>query len=100
MNVYEHIGHISIDKCAARQMCIINFTKHSFVLDCGNVTVTNGQFEAPSGTIYGQIATLACDIGFTLSGEETIICTDSKEWNVTSLTCNLVGKYLIRYMFP
>ena len=62
--------------------------------DCGNLTVLNGEFNAPSGTTLGQWATQSCDIGYKLAGDENIICTDSG-WNGTAVNCSIVGKTFI-----
>ena len=64
-------------------------------LDCGNLTVVNGQFAARSGTTFGQTATLTCDTGYIIVGEEIVTCTESGIWNASAVTCALIGKCII-----
>jgi hypothetical protein len=70
---------------------------NTFVLfpDCGNLTVVNGNFNAPSGTTFGQTATQLCNTGYNISGEETITCTESGDWSGAAAICTIVGMYSI-----
>jgi hypothetical protein len=69
------------------------------VSDCGNLTVVDGNFDAPSGTTYGQEATQTCNIGYTFSGAETVKCAETGEWNASAAVCTIVGKLLIDLIF-
>ena len=70
--------------------------------DCGNLTISNGQFTASSGTTFGQTATQSCDIGYTISGEETVTCAESG-WNASAAVCMIVGaccsSFFIMYFY-
>jgi hypothetical protein len=63
--------------------------------DCGNLTVENGNFNAPSGTTYGETATQSCNIGYTISGEETVTCLESGNWSAVAAVCIIVGKCIL-----
>ncbi|XP_053390247.1 membrane cofactor protein-like, partial [Mercenaria mercenaria] len=54
--------------------------------NCGNRTIPNGKFNAAKGTTFGQTATYVCNIGYTLFGDITVICT-AIGWNSTNATC-------------
>ena len=64
--------------------------------DCGNLTVSNGQFTAISGTTFGQTATQSCDTGYTMSGVETVVCTESG-WNASTAVCTIVGACILLF---
>ncbi|XP_053388508.1 CUB and sushi domain-containing protein 1-like, partial [Mercenaria mercenaria] len=57
--------------------------------DCGNRTIPNGKFSAAEGTTFGQTATHMCNIGYTLVGDMTVICT-ATGWNSTNATCEII----------
>ena len=61
--------------------------------DCGNLTVVNGHFTAESGTTFGQTAKQSCYIGYTMSGVETVACTESG-WNASAAVCTIVSACL------
>ena len=65
-------------------------------LDCGNLTVVNGQFTARSGTTFGQTATQVCGTGYIIGGEEIVTCTESGIWNASAATCAFIGKCIIQ----
>lgn len=55
-------------------------------------TIANGEFNASSGTTFGETATQSCNDGYTFAGDETVSCTASG-WNGTVATCTAVGMY-------
>ncbi|XP_053390246.1 uncharacterized protein LOC128553151 isoform X2 [Mercenaria mercenaria] len=57
--------------------------------DCGHRTIPNGKFNAAKGTTFGQTATYVCNIGYTLFGDMTVICT-ATGWNSTNATCEII----------
>jgi hypothetical protein len=67
--------------------------------DCGNVTVVDGHFTAPSGTTFGETAKQSCNTGYNISGEEIVTCTETGEWNATVVTCTIVGMYTLADTF-
>lgn len=47
---------------------------YSHVLDCGTVTVDNGNVDLSSGTLLGDIASITCNAGHDLVGTSTLEC--------------------------
>jgi hypothetical protein len=68
-----------------------------YFADCGALIVNNGNFNALSGTTYGQTGTLSCNTGYTLSGESTATCTESGNWTAAAVVCTIVGKFILFY---
>ncbi|XP_052786198.1 sushi, von Willebrand factor type A, EGF and pentraxin domain-containing protein 1-like [Mya arenaria] len=61
------------------------------LVDCGlPPALQNGSYSLSSGTVYLSHVFYSCDIGFTLSGNATIICTHTGIWNDTMPKCTLV----------
>jgi hypothetical protein len=75
-------------------MSILNVTGLYSITDCDNLSVKKGNFNAPSGTTFGETATQSCNVGYTLSlsGDETVICLESRNKNAIAVVCTVVGK--------
>ncbi len=61
---------------------------HSTAVDCGSLTVTNGQVSTSSGTTFPNTATYTCDHGYNLNGTSDRTCQASGNWILTSPTCD------------
>ena len=59
-------------------------------IDCGDPSPANGQTAIPGGTTYSQNATVACDPGYTLTGDTQITCQDTGAWSGVPV-CSIQG---------
>lgn len=60
-------------------------------LDCGILSIPNGEANTTHGTSVDAIATIECDKGYSLNGSSLVICTTSG-WNDTSMVCEIQGR--------
>ena len=63
-------------------------------VDCGSLTVPNGQVSAPSGTTFMNTVTYTCDDGYNLNGASDRTCQASGNWDLEEPTCD--RKYFCR----
>ncbi len=61
---------------------------YSTAVDCGSLTVLNGQVNTTSGNIFESKATYACDDGYTLNGTSIRICQANGTWSLKVPTCD------------
>ncbi|XP_060568314.1 CUB and sushi domain-containing protein 1-like [Ruditapes philippinarum] len=66
--------------------------------DCGTRTISNGKFNASSGTTLGETATQSCNDGYILAGDEIVTCTASG-WNGSIAACTIKSKLKIKELF-
>ena len=66
------------------------------ILDCGGVTISNGQVTFIASTEYNAVATLTCNDGYNLTGTDEIICSDTGTWDISSTGCSIKGKRSIK----
>ena len=57
-------------------------------VDCGHLTINNGQVSAPSGTTFMMTATYTCDDGYTPTGSNNSTCGSDGGWSPNATTCN------------
>ncbi|XP_033733508.1 sushi, von Willebrand factor type A, EGF and pentraxin domain-containing protein 1-like [Pecten maximus] len=82
------IGNGTVNCTANGQWSSIG--QRCFEVDCGQLPpVTYGQWIS-SGTTFGHIAFLQCEEDRKPSGVSNVTCGRSGEWNISSLTCDLV----------
>ena len=72
----------------------VAITKTSTVVDCGVLSVTNGQVNTSSGTTYNQVATYSCDTGYNLVGSLTRTCQVNGSWSFTAPVCECESDFL------
>lgn len=66
-----------------------------FYIDCGNLqSPSNGVAVLDEGTLFEATAYFECNAGYTLIGDTTRYCTNTGDWDNTSPTCQIKGKYL------
>ena len=52
-----------------------------FVIDCGSVpSLSNGQIILSGGQIYGSLATIECNVGYSLIGLASHRCSEAGQW--------------------
>ncbi|XP_064386496.1 sushi, von Willebrand factor type A, EGF and pentraxin domain-containing protein 1-like isoform X2 [Halichondria panicea] len=59
-------------------------------VDCGSLTVPNGQVCTSSGNIFESIATYICDDGYHLNRVTIRTCQANGTWSLTAPTCDPV----------
>ncbi|XP_064386497.1 sushi, von Willebrand factor type A, EGF and pentraxin domain-containing protein 1-like [Halichondria panicea] len=59
-------------------------------VDCGPLTVPNGQVSTSSGTTFMNTATYTCDHGYNLIGVSDRTCQANGAWSLTAPTCDPV----------
>ncbi|XP_053408488.1 sushi, von Willebrand factor type A, EGF and pentraxin domain-containing protein 1-like [Mercenaria mercenaria] len=59
------------------------------IKDCGNVTTVpaNGHVDQPNETTYLSVSKFRCDIGYTLQGDNSTVCTKDGRWRTYKVTC-------------
>ncbi len=57
-------------------------------VDCGSLTVPNGQVSTSSGTTFMNTATYTCDDGYSLNGASDRTCQANGNWDPTVPTCD------------
>ena len=57
-------------------------------VDCGVLTITNGQVMTPSGTTFTNNATYSCDPGYNLNGAGTRTCDADGMWTPDPPVCD------------
>ena len=78
----------ALDNATNYILCCCSFTNdlvtHSYLaisnytaVDCGPLSITNGQVVTPSGTIFMSTATYSCDNGYELNGSSTRTCNSN-----------------------
>ena len=56
-------------------------------MDCGQPQEpTNGSVQYESSS-FGAMATYTCDMGYVLSGAESALCEDNREWSSQPPMC-------------
>ena len=66
---------------------IINRSEQFILPDCGNVTIANGIATVNNGTTVTNSATITCNCGYKLNGEDTLTCTTTG-WDKAFPTCS------------
>lgn len=68
--------------------------------DCGTLTVpVNGGITLSGGTVYGSLATIQCNVGYSLVGSATRRCSEIGQWEPqVSSQCKIKGS-LIEWYF-
>ena len=61
------------------------------VVDCGQLSLANGEVSYSFNTAYNSVATYSCDDGYRLDGTNTRTCLASGDWSGSPPTCS--GKY-------
>ncbi|XP_064386420.1 receptor-type tyrosine-protein phosphatase kappa-like [Halichondria panicea] len=59
-------------------------------VDCGPLTVPNGQVNTTSGTTFMNTATYTCDDGYNLNRVSDRTCQANGTWSLTAPTCDPV----------
>lgn len=60
-------------------------------VDCGSPDdLGNGSLAKISGTLFGNSVTYACDLGFTLTGQQNVSCEASGKWSDDRPVCEPV----------
>lgn len=63
-----------------------------FVSDCGSLEEpANGNMQL-TGTLFGDVATFSCSIGFQLFGVDSITCGPEGQWTSAVPVCHVTGK--------
>ena len=62
------------------------------MVDCGELSVTNGRVFYSHCTAYNSVATYSCNAGYDLIGANTRTCSASGDWSGSPPTCS--GKFL------
>ncbi|XP_064386182.1 sushi, von Willebrand factor type A, EGF and pentraxin domain-containing protein 1-like isoform X2 [Halichondria panicea] len=57
-------------------------------VDCGPLTINNGQVSTSPGTTFGGIATYTCNTGYTQNGPSTRTCQADTVWRGDAPTCD------------
>ena len=57
-------------------------------VDCGSLSVPNGQVNTTSGTTFNNVATYSCGAGYTLNGSMTRTCGADGMWTLNAPTCD------------
>ncbi|XP_052786123.1 sushi, von Willebrand factor type A, EGF and pentraxin domain-containing protein 1-like [Mya arenaria] len=61
------------------------------LVDCGlPPALHNGSYSSSSGTVYLSQLVYSCNIGFTISRNDTIVCSHTGVWNGTMPRCTAV----------
>ncbi len=77
--------------CERTQVIIIATTRKLLAftaVDCGSLTVPNGQVSAPSGTTFMSTASYTCDDGYTVNGATIRTCQASGNWDLAAPSCD------------
>ena len=76
-----------------REYCLtINITYNHvccLAVDCGTLTINNGQVSTTSGTTFGSTATYTCNTGYNrVGGSMTRTCQADRIWSGAAPTCD------------
>ncbi|WAR24055.1 CSMD1-like protein, partial [Mya arenaria] len=52
-----------------------------FKQDCGDLLVSNGHVTYFDGTLFGDVAQVVCDTGFSIQGNATVTCKGGPAWS-------------------
>ena len=58
------------------------------VVDCGELSLTNGKVSYRHSTAYNSAATYSCNAGYDLIGTNTRTCSVSGDWSGSPPTCS------------
>jgi hypothetical protein len=61
------------------------------LIDCGDPTPDNGERVDNGGTDFGSSATIKCNTGYELKGNNIITCDDGGVWSDNPL-CEIKGE--------
>ena len=64
------------------------FPVYFTAVDCGPLTINNGQVSTSPGTTFGGIATYTCNTGYTQNGPSTRTCQADTVWRGDAPTCD------------
>ena len=65
------------------------FVSVLLVINCGPVTLINGQVEKSNGTTFGSVATFSCNAGYmSVSHQQVVVCGADGMWSPASPSCN------------
>ncbi len=70
---------------------------YCLAVDCGPLTINNGQVSTTSGTTFMRTATYTCNTGYTQDGPFIRTCQANGVWSGAAPTCN--GE-IIKSMIP
>ncbi|XP_052275320.1 sushi, von Willebrand factor type A, EGF and pentraxin domain-containing protein 1-like [Dreissena polymorpha] len=59
-------------------------------VDCGPLHKPLGSYVTPLDTSYGTLASIKCNIGYQLFGNDTSFCDTDGNWTSTNFTCNII----------
>ncbi len=63
------------------------FPVYFTAVDCGPLTINNGQVSTTSGTTFMMTATYTCNTGYTLIGANTRTCGGDGQWTPVAPMC-------------
>ncbi len=66
----------------------INHDLFFLAVDCGPLTIHNGQVSTSSGTTFRSTATYSCNPSYTQNGPSTRTCQANTMWSGAAPTCN------------
>ncbi|XP_053408490.1 sushi, von Willebrand factor type A, EGF and pentraxin domain-containing protein 1-like isoform X2 [Mercenaria mercenaria] len=63
---------------------------HCEIKNCGNLTdPPNGTVDLSNGTTYQSVGKYSCNIGYTLQGDNSTICTETGKWKTHDVECKI-----------
>ena len=57
-------------------------------VDCGSLSLTNGDVQLSSGTTLGSTASYTCNVGYELSGSDRRTCRADGAWSGSTPSCS------------
>ena len=58
------------------------------VVDCGELSLANGEVSYSFNTAYNSVATYSCNDSYRLVGTNTRTCSASGDWSGSAPTCS------------
>ena len=77
-----------IDDTAMERVENVLFHLCYTVVDCGELSLTNGKVSYRHSTAYSSVATYSCNAGYDLIGTNTRTCLESGDWSGSPPTCS------------